>query len=39
VTGFILLTISGKFQITVKKLIVQYPQTKMKKILADLMAM
>jgi len=39
VTGLILLTISSKFQIIVKILIVQYPQTKMRKILADLMAM
>jgi len=43
VTGLILLTISSKFQIIVKNfvknLIVQYPQTKMRKILADLMAM
>jgi len=37
VTGLILLTIS-KFQIIVKKLIVQNPQTKIREILADLMA-
>jgi len=37
-TGLILLTISSKFQIIVKIFIVQYPQTKMKEILADLMA-
>jgi len=38
-TGLILLTISSKFQIIVKNFIVQYPQTKMRKIIADLMAM
>jgi len=39
-TGLILLTISSEFQIIVKILIVQFPlaQTKMRKILADLMA-
>jgi len=39
VTGLILLTISSKFQIIVKNLMVQHLQTKMRKILADLMAM
>ena len=34
-TGLILLTISCKFQIIVKILIVQNPQTKMREILAD----
>jgi len=38
VTGLILLTISSKFQIIVKILIVQNLQTKMREILADLMA-
>jgi len=38
VTGLILLTIISKFQIIVKNLIVQNPQTKMREILADLMA-
>jgi len=35
VTGSILLTISSKFQIIVKSLVVQNPQTKMREILAD----
>jgi len=39
VTGLILLTICSKFQIIVKNLVVQKPQTIMKEILADLMAM
>jgi len=38
VTGLILLTISSKFQIIVKNLIVQNPQTKMREILTYLMA-
>jgi len=39
VIGLILLTICSKFQIIVKKLVVQKPQTIMREILADLMAM
>jgi len=38
VTGLILLTICSKFQIIVKNLMVQNPQTKIREILADLMA-
>ena len=38
VTGSILLSISSKFQIIVKNLIVQHPQTKMREIISDLMA-
>jgi len=36
-TGLILLTICSKFQIIVKNLMVQNPQTRMREILADLM--
>jgi len=38
VTGLILLTISSKIQIIMKNLIVLNPRTKMREILADLMA-
>jgi len=38
VTGLILLTICSKFKIIVKNLMVQNSQTKMREILADLMA-
>jgi len=38
VTGLILLTMSSKFQIIVKILMVQNPQIKMREILADQMA-
>jgi len=37
VTGLILLTINSKFQIIVKILIIQNPQTKIREILADLL--